>query len=279
MSIKPRALLRVLSLLCIITTLVLFRVGRYQEDSAREREATNWSVSGAEAAEIQPTVQTTQATSATTTTIPHLKYKVPDTRPEMPATSEATTTTVPATTAAPTTEAVSLPVPPESVATDDVFGRIAIPRLGIPNEHLPVVPLLEGYVDNDPATEDQVFALDHGTAHWPGTSLPGQGGNVVIGGHRTSYMRPFYDLNAMQQGDEIEVTTDWGIYTYLVYRVELEVPADSPEAEEIMKRTYFMTQSDRPGETVSVYACTPRGSISHRIIVQGDLVKVNGQDV
>lgn len=285
MLLKTRALLRRVTLLLIIlagfalTTWATYSL--VQARGEREREEQNWSQSAAAVDELQAMASTTIATTTTTTTttITSPPTTVPETVPkEMTTTTGSTTTTAAPTTTTtttlPPTTTTTLPVPPAQVATNEVFGWLVIPRLGIPGPELSELPLLEG----DDA-DKQVYALDRGTAHWPGTSLPGGGGNVVIGGHRTTYMRPFYHLETMQIGDHLEVGTPWGTYLYEVYRVELEVPARPGSEEDALKRTYLSTQADRPGETVTIYACTPRGSTSHRILVQGDLIQVNGQTV
>ena len=67
--------------------------------------------------------------------------------------------------------------------------------------------------------------LKSGPGHMPGTPLPGQPGNAVISGHRTTYGRPFYDLDQLVVGDEIEVETALGISTYAVRDI-LIVAAD-----------------------------------------------------
>ncbi len=38
--------------------------------------------------------------------------------------------------------------------------------------------------------------LQDGPGHYPGTPLPGEAGNVAIAGHRTTYLHPFYNLDA-----------------------------------------------------------------------------------
>jgi LPXTG-site transpeptidase (sortase) family protein len=261
---KLRALLGALGLVAIVAALVVYVNGERHVRQETAQEASNWSVSASAAREIQPPTTTTAPppTASPTTTVASTQ---PATVPE------TTASTLPTTTVATT---VPQPVPPDSIETHAVFGRIVIPRLGIPNEAMPVLPLLEGDI-----ADRQKHALDSGTSHWPGSSLPGGGGNVVIGGHRTSYMRPFYLLDTMQIGDEIEIVTDWGAYTYQVYHVELMVPAGTSAEQEQLKQLYTIPQLDRPGETLTVYTCTPTDSSSHRIVVQADLIQVNGVDV
>ena len=51
----------------------------------------------------------------------------------------------------------------------------------------------------------------------PVDTLPGQKGNAAIAGHRTTYGAPFGDLDELEAGDEIEITTVQGTFTYTVY--------------------------------------------------------------
>ena len=49
--------------------------------------------------------------------------------------------------------------------------------------------------------------LKKGPGHYPETPMPGQLGNSAIAGHRTTYGEPFFDLDELEPGDEIIVTT------------------------------------------------------------------------
>lgn len=265
MSKKARALVRVFGVIFILAALGMY----YLSQGDRRREEANWSASAAEVEALQAAAGTTPAevpetTRPTTTTTPAT------TEPEKVSTTTrvtATTTTVPPT----TTTTIPLPVPPEQVATDEVFGWLEIPRLGLTE-----IPLLEGNIQ-----DDQVYALDRGSAHWPGTALFGAGGNAVIGGHRTTYMQPFRHLDTMQDGDLIIVHVPWGVYTYSVYRTVLDVPARPGEEADALKQTYLTPQSDRPGEVITLYACNLRdqGGTAYRVLVQADLIQVNGRNV
>ena len=68
--------------------------------------------------------------------------------------------------------------PPLTVSAGQGFAILLIPRFGS-GYHWVVV---EG-VDIDD--------LEEGPGHYPGTALPGQLGNMVISGHRTTYGHPF----------------------------------------------------------------------------------------
>src|SRR5690606_35163999 len=54
--------------------------------------------------------------------------------------------------------------------------------------------------------------LNQGPGHMPWTPLPGQPGNAVVSGHRTTYGGPFLDLDQLQPGDTIEVETAIGVH-------------------------------------------------------------------
>ena len=55
-----------------------------------------------------------------------------------------------------------------------------------------------------------------GPGHDPSTPLPGQTGNVVVVGRRTTYGGPFHHLNDLRSGDQILVTTRQGQFEYTV---------------------------------------------------------------
>ncbi|MEZ5237179.1 MAG: class E sortase [Acidimicrobiales bacterium] len=64
------------------------------------------------------------------------------------------------------------------------------------------VPVVEG-VD--------LGSLSHGVGHWPGTAGPGEVGNMVIAGHRTTHGAP-RRLDELAIGDEAHQawrTTTW----------------------------------------------------------------------
>jgi sortase A len=152
--------------------------------------------------------------------------------------SETTSsTTVPAGTGpAPTTAA---PAPGQPV------GLIQIPKIGVDKV------IVEGTDTND---------LRQGPGHYLGTPLPGQAGNAAIAGHRTTYGAPFYNLNELDPGDPVTVTTTQGVFTYRVVRSMVILPSD----------TAILAASTAPELTLTT--CTPRFSASNRLAVQATLV-------
>jgi len=124
-------------------------------------------------------------------------------------------------------------------------GRIEIPAIGL--NHLT-------YEGIDLAT------INNGPSHWPGTPLPGQRGNTVFPGHRTTYSRPFWDLDKLVPGNEVIFSNAAGRFTYRV-RETLIVGANA---------TWVV--NDTPDYTFTLTACHPKGSARQRIVVKGTMV-------
>jgi sortase A len=88
------------------------------------------------------------------------------------------------------------------------LGRIEISTIGLE------VMILEGTDDG---------TLRRGVGHIPGTSLPGQPGNVAIAGHRDTFFRP---LRKIRKNDEITLRTLNGSYLYRVDSTQVVEPED-----------------------------------------------------
>lgn len=150
--------------------------------------------------------------------------------------------------ALPSTEPVGEPVLYQEVA-EDVAG-------------VPVARIVIEAADVDHVVVEGVdrSSLRRGPGHMPWTPLPGQPGNAVISGHRTTYGAPFYDLDAVDIGDEIIVETVIGRHVYEVRSVVIV----EPTAVEV---TYW-----RPGAWLTLTTCHPRLSARERLVVQAELV-------
>ena len=59
----------------------------------------------------------------------------------------------------------------------------------------------------------RLTTLDYGPGHWPGSAMPGQAGNIVVGGHRTSKHKVFRNIDDLVAGDEIVFTDAAGSAT------------------------------------------------------------------
>lgn len=102
--------------------------------------------------------------------------------------------------------------------------------------------------------------LNQGPGHIPWTALPGQPGNAVISGHRTTYGAPFLDLDRLEPGDLIEVETAIGTHTYAVRETLIVLPTDVWVTDPI------------PGAWLTLTTCNPKYSAAERLIVQAELV-------
>jgi LPXTG-site transpeptidase (sortase) family protein len=133
----------------------------------------------------------------------------------------------------------------EPPAPTEALGRIVIPSIGVD------WMLVEG------VTPD---ALANGPGHMPGTAMPGQPANAVISGHRTTYGAPFFNIDAVQPGDTIEITTLIGTHTYEVVQQLIVAPTD----------VWVTNQVD--GAWLTLTACHPRYSARERIIIFARLI-------
>ncbi|MGH7749400.1 MAG: sortase, partial [Candidatus Dormibacteria bacterium] len=62
--------------------------------------------------------------------------------------------------------------------------------------------------------------LKLGPGHLSASPLPGEYGNSVLEGRRTTYGSPFSKLDSLRKGDRIDVTTGQGDFTYIVSNVK-----------------------------------------------------------
>lgn len=111
--------------------------------------------------------------------------------------------------------------------------------------------------------------LRKGPGHYPGTALPGQIGNFVISGHRTTYAAPFKKIDELRRGDEIVVDAAEARYTYRVDRKEIVDPTDLAVIDPVPRHP-----SRRPSKAViTMTTCHPEYSARQRLIVYGVLAK------
>jgi sortase A len=132
-----------------------------------------------------------------------------------------------------------------AVGTGDALTRIRIPALGVD------VVVVEGTTAS---------ALRAGAGHYPHTPLPCEAGNVGIAGHRTTYGRPFANLDRLRVGDDIVLETPIGTCTYKVARAPFVV---TPQDASVVAATL--------APTLTLTTCHPKGSAAKRLIVQAAL--------
>jgi sortase A len=150
-----------------------------------------------------------------------------------------------------TTPSTLLPEPVEQdygdVDSGDGLARLKIPKIGV--DYIVVAGV-------------SVQDLRDGPGHFPNTPLPGQYGNSAIAGHRTTFGAPFYDLDHLQPGDEIQVFTKLGgAYVYVVTDSIVVNPTDY----------HVITDSDPTKATITLVTCTPIRTAKQRLVVHGTL--------
>ena len=129
----------------------------------------------------------------------------------------------------------------------DSLTRIKIPKLGVD------VVVVQGIGES---------ALRAGAGHYPETPLPCEVGNVAIAGHRTTYGKPFANIDQLAPGDQVILTTPVGSCSYQVSRPPFVV---SPTDRWVVANT--------PGEyTLTLTSCHPKGSAANRLVVKATVV-------
>ncbi len=109
--------------------------------------------------------------------------------------------------------------------------------------------------------------LRKGPGHYPGTALPGQVGNFVVSGHRTTYGAPFNRVDELRPGDAIVVETRDTWYTYRVTSTEIVRPSAIEVTYPVPKQ-----QDAKPTRPlITITSCHPKYSARQRIIVYGEL--------
>jgi sortase A len=104
-------------------------------------------------------------------------------------------------------------------------------------------------------------ALKAGAGHYPNTPLPGEEGNVAIAGHRTTYGKPFANLDHLKPGDEIILETPIGGHVYKVSRDPF-----------VVDKADLSVISQTSGHLLTLTTCHPKGSAKQRLVVKGEMV-------
>jgi sortase A len=130
----------------------------------------------------------------------------------------------------------------------DSLTRIRIPKLGVDT----VV------VEGTSAT-----ALRAGAGHYPTSPLPCEDGNVAIAGHRTTYGKPFANVDRLKPGDVIVLDTPIGSCTYEV----------SGKPFIVLPNNLGVVANDPTKRTLTLTTCHPKGSAAKRLIVKATFTK------
>ena len=140
----------------------------------------------------------------------------------------------------------------KELADGDPLTRIKIPAIGVDTV------VVEG---------TSASALRAGAGHYPSTPLPCESGNVAIAGHRTTYGKPFSQLDRLKSGDVVILETPVGSCTY-----EITV-----EPRVILPTDLSVVANDPSRQLLTLTTCHPKGSAAKRLYVQATLTKGTGQ--
>ncbi|MFA1549631.1 class E sortase [Actinomadura chokoriensis] len=144
----------------------------------------------------------------------------------------------------------------EKVRLGRGLAMIRIPRFGEDYEFV----VIEGVDRAD---------LRKGPGHYPGTALPGQLGNFVLSGHRTTYSAPFNRLGELDRGDRILVDTRDEQYVYKVTDRRIV----KPSATEVTAPVPFHPKRKPTGRLITLTTCHPKYSAAERMIIFGELAE------
>jgi sortase A len=146
----------------------------------------------------------------------------------------------------------ALPANPYAPTPEETLGTIEIPKLGI---------------DEALHAGMTLTAINRGPSWWRNTAMPGEWGNVVVAGHRTTYSKPFSRLDELDPGDQVIFTTGDGRFVYEVRGV-IVVPGE-----------WIDIAAQDWARTATLFACHPPGSARERIVAKLRLLDDAGQPV
>lgn len=130
----------------------------------------------------------------------------------------------------------------------NIIGILSIPKIDLN------VTMAQG-IDNE--------TLKYSVGHFEESAMPGEVGNCCLVGHRSyTYGEYFNRLDEIEVGDTLLVKTDNNIYTYKVNEIKIVEP------EEVS----VLDQHDK--KEITLITCTPIRIATHRLIVKGNLIKV-----
>jgi len=119
--------------------------------------------------------------------------------------------------------------------------------------------------------------LEKGPGHYPGTALPGQLGNLVVSGHRTTYAAPFNRIDELRPGDPVifETARAWWIYQVAgvpAYRLPYQEVVDPGDVGETWPVPHHAGRHPSV-RTFTLTTCNPKYSARQRLIVHGVYVR------
>jgi len=150
---------------------------------------------------------------------------------------------------------------------------VAAPELGDAIAVLHV-PALAGFDPWVVVEGTSVEDLKSGPGRIRGTAQPGEVGNVVLSGHRTTYGAPFARLDELRPGDRVVLETRDRWFTYSVTGTQIV----SPYAIEVTYPVPGRRGATPTEQLLTLTTCHPRYSARQRMVVQATLTAEQGKD-
>jgi len=142
-------------------------------------------------------------------------------------------------------------------AIANTFATMYVPRWGLDY----VKPISQGVSRRD--------VLDPlGIGHYPGTAMPGAVGNFAVAAHRTTYGKPFADIDKLRVGDPIVIRTEDVWYVYAVTEYEIVAPNHISS----IAANPFNPGVASDNRYITLTTCHPKYSAKQRYIVHGELL-------
>ncbi|MCM3778617.1 MULTISPECIES: class E sortase [Microbacterium] len=146
------------------------------------------------------------------------------------------------------------PVIPARPADTEQLGQMHIPRFG--SEYN--VGIFGG--------TSRARTLDKlGIGVYTNSKMPGEVGNFAMAGHRTTWGKPFNQLDKLQIGDAIVVETIDGWFTYRFRTLEYVKPTQTDVLLDVPQIPGAQTGE----QYITLTACSPLYSLAERIVAYG----------
>ena len=146
------------------------------------------------------------------------------------------------------------PVIPKVPADTELLGRLHVPRFGA------------DYNFGIYGGTSRARTLDDlGIGVYKDSKMPGEVGNFSMAGHRTTWGKPFNQIDKLQLNDAIVVETPDGWYTYRFRTLEYVEPTQTDVLLDVPQVLGAQT-----GERyITLTACSPLYSLAERIVAYG----------
>ncbi len=141
------------------------------------------------------------------------------------------------------------------VGVGDALTRIKIPALGVDTV------VVEGTTET---------ALRAGAGHYATTAMPCENGNMSIAGHRTTYGKPFANIDQLRPGDTITLETPIGRCDYEVEKAPapFRSPAGMAASWVVAPNDLRVIDEDPSKAELTLTTCHPKGSAKERLIIR-----------